>query len=145
EFADFDNPSTGYLRWRLKRRGLAAPVHDLDGEVPGGFDAVYAFDVIEHVPEPFALLGEMERRARLVVINLLEPEPGDQALHHPLPIADILRHARARGLRSYCIHHDRSHLVAYAPESAPAPARVVNAGRLMLGKARRRLRRPAAH
>jgi len=35
EFADFSNPSTEYLRWRLRRRGLEAPVHDLDGEVPG--------------------------------------------------------------------------------------------------------------
>jgi len=38
EFADFDNPSTRYLRWRLERRGLDAPVHDLDrGALPGGF------------------------------------------------------------------------------------------------------------
>ena len=35
EFADFDNPSTTYLRWRLAERGLEAPVHDLDGDVPG--------------------------------------------------------------------------------------------------------------
>ena len=49
EFADFDNPSTEFLRWRLERRGLDAPVHDLDKEVPDGFDAAYAFDVIEHV------------------------------------------------------------------------------------------------
>ena len=50
EFADFDNPSTEYLRWRLQRRGLSAPVHDIDGVVPGGFDLAYAFDVIEHCP-----------------------------------------------------------------------------------------------
>jgi len=29
-FADFANPSTRYLRWRLERRGLDAPVYDLD-------------------------------------------------------------------------------------------------------------------
>src|SRR5947209_497340 len=33
EFADFDNPSTAYLRWRLEQRGLEAAVHDLDREV----------------------------------------------------------------------------------------------------------------
>ena len=49
EFADFDNPSTEYLRWRLEQRGFDAPVHDLDKDVPDGFDAAYAFDVIEHV------------------------------------------------------------------------------------------------
>src|SRR3712207_2337898 len=64
EFADFDNPSTRYLRWRLQHRGLDAALHDLDREVPGGFDAAYAFDVIEHVPDAYAFIGEMERRAR---------------------------------------------------------------------------------
>src|SRR5687768_272140 len=29
-FADFDNPSTRYLRWRLAQRGIDATVHDLD-------------------------------------------------------------------------------------------------------------------
>ncbi|MBV8692948.1 MAG: hypothetical protein JOY57_14920, partial [Actinobacteria bacterium] len=37
-FADFDNPSTRYLRWRLDRRGISAVVHDVDSDVPGGFD-----------------------------------------------------------------------------------------------------------
>ena len=72
EFADFANPSTEYLRWRLERRGLAAPIHDLDGSVPDGFDAAYAFDVIEHVPDAFAFLAEMESRASLVQVNFLE-------------------------------------------------------------------------
>ncbi|MGH9029293.1 MAG: glycosyltransferase, partial [Acidimicrobiales bacterium] len=35
-FADFDNPSTRFLRWRLERRASDAPVFDLDGDVPGG-------------------------------------------------------------------------------------------------------------
>src|SRR5438132_3672549 len=64
EFAEFDNPSAAYLRWRLERRSVDAPIHDLDGgHVPGGFDAAYAFDVIEHVREPYLFLQEMERRA----------------------------------------------------------------------------------
>src|SRR5207247_5387203 len=85
EFADFDNPSTAYLRWRLERREIEAPVHDLDGEVPAGFDAAYAFDVIEHVDDPIEFLGNMERRARLGMINLLDDAPADQALPHPRP------------------------------------------------------------
>jgi len=66
EFADFDNPSVAYLRWRLAERGLDAPVHDLDAGVPGGFDAAYAFDVVEHADDPFELVGELERRARVL-------------------------------------------------------------------------------
>ena len=88
EFADFDNPSTAFLRWRLRAAShLDAPVHDLDAGVPGGFDAAYSFDVIEHVPDPYAFLGELERRAGLVEVNLLEFDPNEQELHYRLPSA----------------------------------------------------------
>ena len=123
EFADFDNPSVEYLRWRLRRRGLDAPVHDLAKGVPGGFDAAYAFDVIEHVPDAFAFLREMEQRAKLVVVNFLEPEPGDQDLHRELPIRALLHYVAARRLRKYVLLHRRSHLVLYEPQPASRPAR----------------------
>src|SRR6266542_3603420 len=110
EFADFDNPSVEYLCWRLQRRGFDAPIHDLAAGVPDGFDAAYAFDVIEHVDDPFEFLGEMERRARLVEVNFLEPEPDDQDLHHELPIEALVDHAAAHRLRYYGVMHGRSHL-----------------------------------
>lgn len=113
EFADFDNPSTEYLRWRLARRGYEAAVHDLDAGVPGGFDAAYCFDVIEHVPDPYALLEALEQRASIVVVNLLEPDPADTHLHKPLPIRDIVSRATRRGLLRYRVYHERSHLLAY--------------------------------
>src|SRR5205807_7006719 len=109
-FADFDNPSTRYLRWRLRRRGLVAGVYDLDAPdgVPGGFDAAFAFDVIEHVPDPFGFLEELEGRAELVVVNLLEPVRGDIALHRELPVAELLERVRRRGLRLHRRYHGRS-------------------------------------
>jgi SAM-dependent methyltransferase len=118
-FADYENPSTRYLRWRLERRGVSAEVYDLDAEVPGGFDAAYAFDVIEHADDPFAFLEELERRAAIVVVNLLEPVPGDTSLHRPLPITAILRYATARGLLHYRRYYGRSHLVAYRSARVP--------------------------
>jgi SAM-dependent methyltransferase len=130
EFADFDNPSVEYLRWRLQQRGLDAPIHDLKQGVPGGFDAAYAFDVIEHVPDAFAFLREMEQRARLVVVNFLEPEPGDQDLHHELPIRELLDHVSAHRLRKYALMHRRSHLVLYEPEPASWPARQLHRVRM---------------
>jgi SAM-dependent methyltransferase len=124
EFADFDNPSVAYLRWRLERRGFDAPVHDLDRAVPGGFDAVYAFDVIEHVDDPAAFLDELERRAGLVAVNLLEPVPGESALHRVLPVRDLLRRIASRRLVSYRFLHGRSHLALYGPRRAGPLGRV---------------------
>jgi len=113
-FADFANPSTRYLRWRLEHRGLRAPVHDLDqGPLPAGFDLAYAFDVIEHVPDPDAFLDAMERSARRVLVNLLEPEPEETTLHHELPVRALLDRCARRRLLRHRRLHGRSHLVLY--------------------------------
>jgi SAM-dependent methyltransferase len=115
EFADFDNPSTRYLRWRLERRGLRARVHDLDaGPLPSGFDAAYAFDVLEHVDDPLALLAAMERSAALVCVNLLATSGEDSVLHRELPVAAIAGRARRRGLRAdRTLHDGRVRLLLY--------------------------------
>ncbi len=135
EFADFDNPSTRYLRWRLERRGLAAPVHDLDaGPLPEGFDLAYAFDVLEHVHDPFALLAAMERAARLVCVNALETSPGETVLHRELPIAEVVAHAARRRLRTYRRLHDgRSHLLVWDRRPARGPARLLSRRRAARG------------
>ncbi len=138
EFADFANPSLAYLRWRLERRGLDAPIHDLDLDVPAGFDAAFAFDVIEHVEDPLAFLAELEARAGLIVVNLLEPEPGETALHHELPIGRIGARAAAMGLASYTILHGRSHLVAYSPGSQGPVARLRSKALIAAARAGRR-------
>lgn len=140
EFADFANPSTEYLRWRLVRRSWDVPVHDLDAEVPGGFDAAYAFDVIEHVPDPVGFLEEMESRARLVVVNLLEYGPHEQELHHELPIGRLLLRTATRGLAEYHTYHGSSHLVLYRPGRVPPHRVALNFARLARGTVRARWR-----
>lgn len=117
-FADFDNPSTAYLRWRLEQRGHSADVYDLDRGVPGGFDAVYCFDVIEHLDDPFGLLAELEQRAAVVAVNFLEPTPHDTHVHKPLPIDRLLEHVNRHELLSYDLLHGRSHFVIYRPRRA---------------------------
>jgi hypothetical protein len=138
EFADFDNPSTTYLRWRLAQRALQAAVHDVDRSVPGGFDAAYAFDVIEHVRDPFGLLAQLETRADLVMVNLLEFDSHEQDLHHPLAIDELVAHAADRDLVSYQLLHGSSHLIAYRPRLVGAAARLRNRGRIAAGRARSR-------
>jgi SAM-dependent methyltransferase len=116
-FADFANPSTEYLRWRLTHRHLDARVFDIENdEIPSTFDLAYAFDVIEHVPDPEVFLETMESKASSVLVNLLEPEPGETALHHQLPIAALADRARRLGLLRYRVLHRRSHLLLYRSE-----------------------------
>ena len=137
-FADFDNPSTRYLRWRLENRGLSAPIYDLDaGPPPGGFALTYAFDVIEHVADPFGFLARMEEQAALVLVNFLEPEPGETELHRELPVDELVAHAAARDLRACRIYHGRSHVVLYAPEPAHGIARLRSRALPMLARCRR--------
>jgi SAM-dependent methyltransferase len=137
EFADFDNPSTRYLRHRLADRGIEAAVHDIERDPPTGhFDAAFAFDVIEHVDDPFALLAKLEQLAELVIVNFLAPAPGETRLHRSLPIDALLAHARARGLRRYRVYHGRSHLVAYAPGSRGRRARLLSEAAFAAGRLR---------
>jgi SAM-dependent methyltransferase len=139
-FADFANPSTEYLRWRLRKRGLEAPVYDLDAAPPEpGWDAAYAFDVIEHVDDPFAFLAQLERLAGLVTVNLLEPLPDEPAVHRELPVRALLAHATRRRICRYRRYHGRSHLVMYEVRrgSRLASRAMIVAGRL---RGRRSLR-----
>lgn len=137
-FADFDNPSTRYLRWRLERRGLDADVYDLDSDrLGGGFDLAYAFDVIEHAADPFRFLDSIEAQARIVLLNLLESEPGETALHHELPIHELLRRIATYRLLRYRVLHGRSHLVAYGTQPAKGAGRLLSRWRLLRGGRRR--------
>jgi len=122
EFADFDNPSTRYLRWRLKRRDIKATVHNVEREVPSEFDVVYCFDVVEHVDDPFEFLAKLEQLARLVVVNFVGPAPGDTHLHKPLDVSALLDYVERRELVHYRLYHGRSHLVAYRGSPATSPA-----------------------
>lgn len=148
-FADFDNPSTRYLRWRLEQRGLEATIYDLDAGPPpaDAFALAFAFDVIEHVDDPRAFLGQMERCAGLVLVNLLEETHHDQALHHrTLPVHEIVRETRSCGLVHYRVHHGRSHLILYGHgKSGTAAAHAAyQRGRLpaRLSGLKRRVSRP---
>jgi glycosyltransferase involved in cell wall biosynthesis len=126
EFADFDNPSAAYLRWRLQRRSVEAAVHDLERSVPDGYDLAYSFDVIEHIEDPYGFLGELERRAAFVAVNLLEPDPADTHLHRPLPIRDLLNRAARLGVLHYRRYHGRSHLVIYRTGRASPAGKVAS-------------------
>ena len=124
-FADFDNPSTAYLKWRLQRRGIEAPVYDIDRDEIPQFDAVISFDVIEHVDDPFAYLDRLEALGRVVAVNFLEDDPNDTHLHRSLPIRALVDHAARGKLLHYRRYHNgRSHLVVYVGRRGVGPARL---------------------
>jgi len=132
-FADFDNPSTTYLRWRLQKRGFDAEVYDIaTDKIPGGFDAAYSFDVIEHVDDPVGFLDRLDSLASMVMVNLLEPDPNDIHLHKPLPIKKLIDRAEKKGLVFYRKFHKRSHLIAYRTGSASAAGRAIGRARRLL-------------
>jgi len=92
--------------------------------------------VIEHVDDPSAHLDTMERSARLVLVNLLAPEPDETALHHPLDVDGLMRRVSRMRLRGYEVVHGRSHLVLYESRPARGLERVASLARL--ARARRR-------
>jgi GT2 family glycosyltransferase/2-polyprenyl-3-methyl-5-hydroxy-6-metoxy-1,4-benzoquinol methylase len=128
EFADYDNPSVEFLRWRLQQRGIDRPVHDIEQNIPGGFDVAYCFDVLEHVDDPVDVLERLESLAEIVVVNFLEPaphNPHDSQLHRPLPITELVDRSAEHGLLHYSVHYGRSHLVAYRSQPAAGAIRRV--------------------
>ena len=134
-FADFANPSTEYLRWRLARRGFEAAVYDIEhDDIPGGFEAAFALDVIEHTDDPFDFLERLEQRASIVMVNLLEPEPDDTHLHRPLPVGALLDHAAELGILRYRRYYGRSHLVIYRTRRPGIRGRARNALQRRLGR-----------
>lgn len=120
DFADYDNPSTRYLRWRMAERNMTdSTVYDIEADqIPNHYHLAFALDVIEHVADPFAFLARLESAADLVAVNFLDPDPHDTHLHHDLPVPDLLDHAESRGLLRYRLYHGRSHFVIYRSASA---------------------------
>ena len=77
-----------------------------------------------------------------MLVNLLEPEPGETALHRRLPIKPLLHRAAAAGIVDYRILHGRSHLVAYRGngDRAGVAGRALGRARLAAGRLRARIR-----
>jgi SAM-dependent methyltransferase len=98
---------------RARARGLDVREGDLAGyaaEFAGGFDAVCAFHVLEHLPEPVPILGLLRRCLR----------PGGSLF---LSVPNRMRSGRASLEPLDCPPH---HLTRWSPESLEALARRLN-------------------
>ncbi|MBW3663697.1 MAG: glycosyltransferase [Actinobacteria bacterium] len=115
DFAEV-GPAGRYLRWRLERRGIDAPIHDLGrDELPAGYDGALVLDAIERLADPRDLLDRLERSARLVAVTVPDDDPGggNDATGRRLTVGDLVGRARARGIVSQTVHDGGSQLLLY--------------------------------
>lgn len=70
-FADLTSPSTDYLLWRLSRRNYVARFFDVQKDLIPPHDVAYAFDVLEHVNDPVAILNKLTTIAQVIVVNFV--------------------------------------------------------------------------
>lgn len=69
-FTDYPSECTKFLEWRLKLHEINAQFYPFD-EYRDKADLVFAFDVIERVPDPKVLLQTIERLGKCVAVNFL--------------------------------------------------------------------------
>lgn len=115
-FADFDNPSTRYLKRRLTARGWEAPVYDIERDEIPRHRLVYAGDLRppEHVPDARAFLRRLEGLADIVVGFLLDSPDKKADTVYP----DYYRQARKlirRVRRTRCVLFDGPYRVEARP------------------------------
>lgn len=67
-FVDFENPSTKFLKWRLKQRKMTAQVLDVEKlETYPVADAFWAIDVLEHMVDPTETVRKLHQSTRLFI------------------------------------------------------------------------------
>ncbi len=99
-FTDIPSMCTKLLEWRLAIRGMEdAYIKEFKDEK---FDLVYAFDVLEHTPQPKTMLEQIEQLSRkYVAVNLLKMvqvgEPREKQLHYFYNGQEMWNHVRSRG------------------------------------------------
>ena len=100
DFVDYaETPASKFLKWRIEKRGLTSKVYSFVDNIPE-HDLVFAFDVIEHTPEPFEALKQLEELSKAVAVNLLTKIPACDSsklqLHYPLPISQLVNYINSK-------------------------------------------------
>lgn len=73
-FADFESPSTNFLRWRLKKNNLEenAYIHNIEsiGIEKVNVDLVWSVDVIEHMLNPNKIFDAFSPKTKLFIYHI---------------------------------------------------------------------------
>jgi 2-polyprenyl-3-methyl-5-hydroxy-6-metoxy-1,4-benzoquinol methylase len=103
DLADVSAPNLEFVSQRLKNRGITRPklYPILKEEIPEGrYDFITAFDVLEHVADPVAMIDQISRKLKpggLFLFNVIHNN--EENTPHVLMDADLIRkHIRGFGL-----------------------------------------------
>lgn len=110
-FAPGDEPSAEYVRWRLARRGLDAPVYRTDQVLPGSFDVAASLGGIQGWSGLWGRLRSLEGQAPTVLV-VVDEDGSTAGGDGPGTAAQVLKHARRHGLVRYR-RFGPAHLIAY--------------------------------
>ena len=123
-FADFQNPSTAYLQWRLRQRNSGATLYDVEHfPEDARFDLAYSFDVLEHVADPFSFLELLEGVADYVAVNfIVEEHNANFPMHYAHDWQKLERWIAERNtVLCRSLLYPNSQLVVYRVGKAPVP------------------------
>jgi SAM-dependent methyltransferase len=110
--ADVANRLLGLTAHRMRLRGLAHTIVDLGAEaVPDddAYDVITCFDVLEHVPDQYAKLVELQRYLRPGGVLLVNLMTNSESLEHRMHISsapDRLGMVRRTGMRPVWAYYD---------------------------------------
>lgn len=143
DFADVSETNLAFVRQRLKQRGIqgASAYHLMSQDLPDdSYDFITSFDVLEHVPDPVALIGKITSKLRpggLFLFNVLcEEEENTPHILHDINL--IRKNIRQFGLEK---RDQLGEFKVYEKTSRPAILnKAIHAFDCVFWEARERLR-----
>jgi hypothetical protein len=116
-FADYDSECTQYLKWRLRKREIDAPVYDIEKDDIPRHALAMSFDVIEHImtDDQYEFLEAMARAGDLCIVNLNKRQyQPPQGPHFPVDVAGLIEFLREKAaVVSYKIYNEYAHVLAF--------------------------------
>ncbi|MBP7768392.1 class I SAM-dependent methyltransferase [Candidatus Woesebacteria bacterium] len=65
-FVDYSCPSTDFLLWRMKKRGIHSEIIDIEkNEILPSADVFFAIDVLEHIQDPLQVLKKINNKTKI--------------------------------------------------------------------------------
>ena len=110
-FADFNNPCSRFLAWRLDHRLNAhdVSVYNIAVDTIPHHDIVWCMDVLEHLPpaEHLHFLAKLGLLGRCVIINFVDDKTADGLVHHTVDVDGLTNWLEAHGPCAWKDFHEK--------------------------------------